>query len=116
MRVLEELALVKAGIFLIALVVGGVSSGEPYDGELVAIDSHEIRVTQKMQEQFFAVTDRTKITLDGHAVKLAELPLGSHVLVVAEASDVTPIAKSVSARSLLLDGNGPLPKRELVRR
>jgi hypothetical protein len=116
MRVLEELALAKSAILLIAWVVTGVGGGEPYDGELVAIQPEEIRVSQKMQEQFFAVNTQTKITLDGHTVKLAELPLGSRVLVLADASDATPLAKRIAATSVLIDGNGPLQQRKLVRR
>jgi hypothetical protein len=116
MRVLKELAVVKGAIFLVAWLVTGMDSTEPFDGQLVSVEPAEIRVTLKTQECFFSVNDRTKITLDGKPAKLAELPLGGRVLVLAEPSDVVPLAKRISASSLRVDGNGALARFESVRR
>ncbi len=117
MRLLKEIGLVKSVIFLVAWTITGMDATEPYDGQLVAVQPTEIRITLKTQECFFAVNGGTKVTLDGQPAKVMELPLGSHVLVVAEPSDVVPLAKRIAAStSLVMDGNGALAQFETVRR
>lgn len=77
-----------------------VVKAEALRGHIAAVGEKTIVVATSQEQRPVTITDNTKVTLDGQAAKLTQLPVGSKVVVILEGEGKDAKAVSIDAMTL----------------